>query len=444
MFTAKDYRARAREVLSGKWKKWILLFAVATAAMEAFGLRIPFIKWFSTIRIITLPKMQMLPYRAPEGFGWVLEEIIIACQIVALVTGVGRFRAAHAAIDGEDISLKTLFPWKLLGKCIAMNLVRMLLIWLWSLLLVIPGLVAVMKYSMADDLLARHPEMGPIDALRESRIRMNGFKMSLFSLEMSFFGWALLVVVAIELSARLTAAIGNPALAVLADYLCTAALWFASAALMVYIITTEALFFEHVEKVCANPYFEGAADANPYAKYAQKPEPQIDPEPEPEKTIDEAEAEKMYLRYGCSHNAMRRAGVLEEYEALGAQTYREEIWRRDYANALMRRFGTDESALDDLLTLATEYSMDGVIDRAMERMERHVREESVSPEDMLNMLGRAAAALTSGAFDGDSGFVARKKAQLLNMTERMEGRLSASDPEGEWKRRAEMIRGMCA
>lgn len=456
MITSRDFRARARAALNGKWKKWILLFAVAAAMTEAFGLEIPLVNWFSTVRGYEVPELGPVLFNVPAGFGWVLAAVIIACRLAALITGAGRFRAAHAAINDEDISLRTLFPWELLGKCIVMNIVRFVLIWLWSLLLVFPGLIAAVKYSMADDLLARHPEMGPIEALRESRIRMNGFKMGLFALELSFLGWALLIVLGSELSYRLVGAIGNPALAVIADYLCTAALWFGSAALMAYMFTAEALFFEQVEKVRANPYFEGAQNANPYGQsanpygqsakpygqYAQDPEPQSEPEPEP--AADEAEAEKMYLRYGCSRNAMRRAGVLEEYEAMGAASYREEIWRRDYANALMRRFGADESALDDVLRLAAEYSMDGLTDRAMERIERHIREESVPPETVLNMAGRAAAMLTSGAFDGDPGFVARKKAQILSMTDRMELRLSASDPGGSWMKLAEMIRGMCA
>ena len=66
--------------------------------------------------------------------------------------------------------------------------------WGASLLLVVPGIVATYRYSMACDILVDRPEMGAKEALDRSRSRMAGLKMRLFRLDLSFVGWALLCI----------------------------------------------------------------------------------------------------------------------------------------------------------------------------------------------------------------------------------------------------------
>ena len=69
---------------------------------------------------------------------------------------------------------------------------RNLYIGLWSLLLVIPGIVKAYEYRMIPYLLAEHPEMSHQDAFRESKRMMTGYKMDAFVLDLSFIGWTLL------------------------------------------------------------------------------------------------------------------------------------------------------------------------------------------------------------------------------------------------------------
>ena len=69
---------------------------------------------------------------------------------------------------------------------------RDLFIWLWSLLFVIPGIIAAYRYSMALYILLDHPEFGIMDCLRESKAITAGHKMELFKLDLSFLGWGLL------------------------------------------------------------------------------------------------------------------------------------------------------------------------------------------------------------------------------------------------------------
>ena len=63
---------------------------------------------------------------------------------------------------------------------------------LWSLLLYIPGIVKYLSYSQANYILAENPDIGAREAIKRSMAMMNGHKMELFVLYLSFFGWALL------------------------------------------------------------------------------------------------------------------------------------------------------------------------------------------------------------------------------------------------------------
>ena len=66
---------------------------------------------------------------------------------------------------------------------------------LFSLLLIVPGIVAAYGYSMASRLQCDHPDWSPIRCMRESRMMMKGHKWELFVLELSFIGWILLSVI---------------------------------------------------------------------------------------------------------------------------------------------------------------------------------------------------------------------------------------------------------
>lgn len=71
-------------------------------------------------------------------------------------------------------------------------LLRSLSVFLWGLLLIVPGIVKSYEYAMIPYLLAEEPLMKWKEAAEKSRILMNGHKMELFILEYSFVGWYLL------------------------------------------------------------------------------------------------------------------------------------------------------------------------------------------------------------------------------------------------------------
>ena len=67
-----------------------------------------------------------------------------------------------------------------------------LFIFLWSLLLIIPGIVKSYQYRMIPYLLAEDPNLSFSEATRLSTEMMSGEKRDAFVLDLSFLGWQLL------------------------------------------------------------------------------------------------------------------------------------------------------------------------------------------------------------------------------------------------------------
>lgn len=70
-----------------------------------------------------------------------------------------------------------------------------LLLLLWSMLFVIPGIIKSYSYSMANYVMADEPDINALDAITKSRKLMRGYKFSLFILDLSFFFWYLLTAI---------------------------------------------------------------------------------------------------------------------------------------------------------------------------------------------------------------------------------------------------------
>jgi uncharacterized membrane protein len=67
-----------------------------------------------------------------------------------------------------------------------------LFICLWSLLLIVPGIIKAYAYAMTPFILEENPEMPAYDAIKYSEKMMKGHKWDLFVLGLSFLGWMIL------------------------------------------------------------------------------------------------------------------------------------------------------------------------------------------------------------------------------------------------------------
>lgn len=69
---------------------------------------------------------------------------------------------------------------------------RQIFIALWSLLFIIPGIIAAYSYRFVPYILSENPDIKPMDAIKLSKQMMNGHKWEAFVFDLSFIGWNLL------------------------------------------------------------------------------------------------------------------------------------------------------------------------------------------------------------------------------------------------------------
>lgn len=72
------------------------------------------------------------------------------------------------------------------------ELMKNIYICLWSLLLIVPGIIKSYSYAMTEFLMLDNPNLSYDEAITESMRMMQGYKMKLFMLDLSFIGWFLL------------------------------------------------------------------------------------------------------------------------------------------------------------------------------------------------------------------------------------------------------------
>ena len=128
--------------------------------------------------------------------------IILAALLMAAVffvlgsiIRIGYHRFNLELIDRKNPSFEMLFQyfphWK---TAFAARLLESIYIVLWSLLLVIPGIVASYSYAMTGYILAENPELSAGEAITQSKEMMYGHRWRLFCLHWSFIGWEILSI----------------------------------------------------------------------------------------------------------------------------------------------------------------------------------------------------------------------------------------------------------
>ena len=110
----------------------------------------------------------------------------------AVTLGYAKFNLSLT--DHKPASFAQLFSeFHRFGAGFFMQLLRSIYTFLWSLLFVFPGIYAAYGYAMTPYILLENPEMTANEAITKSKELMDGNRWRLFCLEISFFGWALLV-----------------------------------------------------------------------------------------------------------------------------------------------------------------------------------------------------------------------------------------------------------
>lgn len=112
-----------------------------------------------------------------------------------LVTCGWQLFTLRASRGEETGGIETLFAcfqqfWRFLLAHLLMNLFT----FLWSMLFVIPGIIAGYSYTQTIHIMLDNPDISPLEAIAASKQLMRGHKMEYFILELSFLGWAYLSV----------------------------------------------------------------------------------------------------------------------------------------------------------------------------------------------------------------------------------------------------------
>ena len=122
--------------------------------------------------------------------------VSILVGLVALVLNAGYYCYCFGILRREEMPYESLFDaFPFAGKVILLSIVEGVFIFLWSMLFVIPGIIAVYRYSFAIWNLCQNPELGVMEALNRSKRQTIGYKGQLFGLHLSFIGWYLIVFV---------------------------------------------------------------------------------------------------------------------------------------------------------------------------------------------------------------------------------------------------------
>ena len=117
----------------------------------------------------------------------ILSIYAVVCFVVGGTVQLGYAKFNLALVDHREARFSDLFSqFGRFGDGFLLNLLTNLFIVLWSLLLIIPGIIAAYSYAMAPYILYENPGMRPMAALKASKELMRGNKWRLFCLQFSF------------------------------------------------------------------------------------------------------------------------------------------------------------------------------------------------------------------------------------------------------------------
>lgn len=120
----------------------------------------------------------------------------IVSGILGAAFTLGLTKVFLKVVNGEEITVGNVFyGFEDLWTAFKAQFFMGLFIWLWTLLLIIPGIIKAYSYSMTFFILAENKGMPVLEAITLSRKMMDGHKMDLFVLFLSFIGWVFLVAI---------------------------------------------------------------------------------------------------------------------------------------------------------------------------------------------------------------------------------------------------------
>ena len=132
------------------------------------------------------------------SFSWTISSFPDEVQIISNISNLLLLPVEFALTIGflriirnQEFSINKLFSYYNARVWVTMILV-VIYEFLWTLLLIIPGIIKYYSYRMTYYILLDEPELKYNAAIEKSVEIMKGKKFKLFLLDLSFIGWALL------------------------------------------------------------------------------------------------------------------------------------------------------------------------------------------------------------------------------------------------------------
>ncbi|MCD8018195.1 MAG: DUF975 family protein [Clostridiales bacterium] len=213
MKKAADFRWTARECLRGNWVSAVgttVLAGLLGASIDVFDSSGSIV--FSLFNNGSNHHSSAMSYMVPDSgmalsFAMILSFIAVALVAVAAIIQIARYVIGSFVslglaqynlnlIDGKEVRVGQIFSkTSSIGKAIWLRLRQNIFIFLWSLLLIIPGIIKSLSYSMSVFIIEENQEISAIEWMEVSMRMMAGNKWRLFCLKLSFLGWLLLSVI---------------------------------------------------------------------------------------------------------------------------------------------------------------------------------------------------------------------------------------------------------
>ncbi|MBQ3466683.1 MAG: DUF975 family protein [Firmicutes bacterium] len=194
----KTLRTLGRNALAGKWKTsiiavciYILVLQLPVAVFDAlFGRNI------GSIMTNNGYTYGMDADFYANFYNNMPQTSILSSVYVLLIAGamqLGLTLFFLATFRKHDVQPVDMFlGFEKFGKALGLYLYMSLFIFLWTLLFIVPGIIAAFRYSQAFFVLADDPDKGIRQCMDESKAMMKGNKGKYFLLSLSFIGWGLL------------------------------------------------------------------------------------------------------------------------------------------------------------------------------------------------------------------------------------------------------------
>lgn len=187
-YIRKEMKQEAKSQLSGKWG----------AAAAAMALVMIVNSVLSIIFYIDPNEVTMANYGFMMSLG--LISMFISLVIVAPLD-LGWCIMSLEIMRGLPVAFSNIFKgFKRIWAAIFTSFLYVLFVSLWTLLLIIPGIIKSYSYAMCFYILADNDDVGALEAITRSRHMMNGHKWELFLLQLSFIPWFLLSILTLGLA----------------------------------------------------------------------------------------------------------------------------------------------------------------------------------------------------------------------------------------------------